>query len=259
MGSAGTMQGGGSGNADTPWLYGQRAITLAYDPSGGKDFGGDARDRCCGAPHYWTRCQDQGSTCASFTLLVVFTTRRQACLGPPPNSPAMLPTGDALRKAALADQRRALSATPSNLSVSTANLGAYDNKVVASSLGGGSELGSAVGGSSPISAVFSRPPAISGASGGPGSSRHDEGRPSISSSSAAALLRPNLNLGSSTTLATSSGATNRPLLAGADNSTHPSHPSSPWSHCSMYVLALFNGTPLPLPFEDLKWVACAAI
>lgn len=170
----------------------------------------------------------------------------------------MHPVGaDAIRKAALADARRPPSIAPSTLSVNT-NLGAYDNKLVSSSLSQLPSAGtdtSSNAPSSPINSVFSRPSGQGGVNSAVvGSGRHDD-RPSFSSSAAAAALtRPHLGIATTTTPSFSSvgGGSNRPLVTGVESHTHPSHPSSPWSVLSLHVLPLFNGTPLAQSIEDLK-------
>ncbi|KAJ9104446.1 hypothetical protein QFC21_001941 [Naganishia friedmannii] len=146
----------------------------------------------------------------------------------------------------------------------SANLGAYDNKLVASTLSLPPPPSSAhESQTSPIASVFpalhhvaSTTSTLHAAAGLLHSGTH---HPTTSSTATAAVpvSRSLSQLAASLPSSAASGSTSsRPSIGSSvEANSHPSHPSSPWSMLSLHILPIFNGVPLLTPIEDLNLLA----
>ncbi|KAJ9103353.1 hypothetical protein QFC19_004451 [Naganishia cerealis] len=167
-----------------------------------------------------------------------------------------------------------MSRRPAPTTALSADLGAYDNKLVASTLSLPSASASAHDPpTSPIASVF---PALhhvatttssihAGLSGSGILHSAVHHAPSTSAAAVSSLTSPvgrSLSTLTSSLPSTSASASapSRPAIGtSVEANSHPSHPSSPWSVLSLHILPIFNGVPLLSPIEDLNLLAEAHI
>ncbi|KAJ9115067.1 hypothetical protein QFC22_005395 [Naganishia vaughanmartiniae] len=148
------------------------------------------------------------------------------------------------------------------------NLGAYDNKLVTSTLSLPPPPSSAhESQTSPITSVFpalhhvaSTTSTLHAATGLLHSGTHHPTSSSAAAAAVSSLATPvSRSLSQLAAALPSSGTSvptsSRPSIGSSiEANSHPSHPSSPWSVLSLHILPIFNGVPLLTPIEDLKYV-----